>query len=182
MRALSCFALVALLLSPAPVHAQIAPPPWYPPPPPYGSVPVVIQGDRPGLRFTLSRSERLPPFARCRGDCTVFVMPREYWLTVGATRDTFQGSRMVEVDRPRRILVMPASRGGGRGGTLGIVGFSLLAGGVGAIGYGLLSSADETGTWVVAGAGAVAAGLVISIVAGSRSEPSDPKIRIEPLD
>lgn len=171
---------------PQPVPGYRQPPlGWQPPPP--GVVPVILAGDRPGLRFTLARDKDQPPFAYCPYDCTLALAPGEYWLTVLATPETVEGARRIEIEGPSHARVEPrteASRSSGK--SMGYIGIGLLAGGFVAtlvgINQGVRGEEDNAVLLVLLGLGGIATGAVLTPIGFVRGGRSAPRVEIERLD
>jgi hypothetical protein len=142
---------------------------------------VVIRGQRPWLRITLAEDDASLPFVRCRGDCTVFVHPSDYWLTVGATADLPEGSRRIEIEGPTELRVTPREERA-RSGGLGLAGVMSLGGGAGLIAVAALSENNENRGGVLAlGLVSMATGLVLTIIAIARGRTSAPDVEARPL-
>ena len=150
--------------------------------PPPGAVPVVVVGEQPMLRLTLATEEDAPPFARCHGACTVFLYPSDYWLTVGATSETAEGTRRVKIEGPTELRVTPREERPA-GGTLGFVGACLAGGGIGLFAVGLAGSGDGEGGagFMVLGLLSAVTGLVLGIASATGSDNAAPDVESRPL-
>jgi hypothetical protein len=173
---------------PAPLPPFYAPPPpWFPMPPP-GVVPVIIEGDRPGLRFSIATEKKQPPFAYCPDACTLGLYPGKYWLTVHQSRGIVEGKRAFEVEGPARARVTPRTeeeQSSGR--TMGYFGVGLLAGGLASIVWGIgeatrRGSDDSAGTAILLGLGAMVTGAVLTPIGFVRGGRSAPKIEVDRLE
>ncbi len=121
--------------------AHYAPRPYWPPP---GYVPVVIQGEPSPLTVSLAYDKKSAPIVQCGGDCTVYVPPREYWITVEETGETLKGKRSVEVNGPTRLEVEPRTKSDSSTGlAMGIGGIGLIVVGTVAMMAGLVQSIDH---------------------------------------
>ncbi len=121
---------------------QYAPQPYWPPP---GYVPVVITGDPSPLTVSLSYDKKSPAIVQCGGDCTVYVPPREYWITVEESPETVGGKRSIEVNGPTRLEVEPRTKSSRSTGlAMGIGGIGLLVVGTVAMMAGLVQSIDNS--------------------------------------
>jgi hypothetical protein len=167
-------------------HPGFAPPPPGYPPWPTDLVPVIIQGDRPGLRYTIALARDGYPFAYCPYDCTLQLRPGEYWLRVHEAPGTLEGVRELTIDGPARARVTPRTEDDQSSGkTMGYIGVGLLAGGVVAMLWGVgeaVNGNDERATWLlVLGLGGVAAGSVLTPIGFVRAGRSAPVVEVEPL-
>jgi hypothetical protein len=173
----------------APLPPPPAWPPWPPAPvltlPPPGMVPVRFEADGLHHRFTLSEEGSQQQFARCRGACTVLLWPdQEYRLTVGATRETVQGSRVFRVHRPARVQVTPREDSGWGSSGLATAGFITLGGGTLLFGLAVAAAADDEARGDAAALGvigmvAMATGLVLTIIGAALPPKSEPRLKIK---
>jgi hypothetical protein len=176
---------------PAPVAP---PPPQYPPPwppaPPPGAWPVIIQGDRLGMSFSISVDKKQPPFAYCPDACTLTLYPGEYWLSVHQSRGVVPGKRAFTVDGPSRAFVTPRTeeeKSSGR--TMGYAGIGLIAGGMAMMLWGIgqsldggRDSSDAGFTVFLIGLGGVVTGSVLTPIGFVRGGRSAPLIEVNRLD
>jgi hypothetical protein len=106
---------------------------------------LVITGDPSPLTVSLSYDKKSAPIVQCGGDCTVYVPPREYWITVEETGETIKGKRSIEVNGPTRLEVEPRSKSGRSTGlAMGIGGIGLIVVGTVAMMAGLVQSFDHS--------------------------------------
>jgi hypothetical protein len=154
--------------------------------PSYGVLPLELEGNRGDLRMVLSQAEGERPFVRCVGRCVLALEPGRYTLTVGATRQTPEGSREFELERPSRLRIAPSERSAH---PLETTGFVLLLAGGAAFGLGMAfdedSSSDNLLTssegLLLGGALSVVSGVILFVIGASIGPSAKPDVQMEPL-
>jgi hypothetical protein len=157
---------------------------WQPPPP--GYVPVVIRGDRPGLRYSVALDKDERPFAYCPYDCTLQLAVGRYWLRVHEAPGIIDGQRRFEIEGPSEARVTPRTeeeRSAGK--TMGYVGVGLLVGGFVATLWGIgeaVRGDEDRATWaLLLGIGGMATGAVLTPIGFVRGGRVAPRIEVEPM-
>jgi hypothetical protein len=154
---------------------------------PRGYVPVIVRGDRPGLRYSISLEKDQRPFAYCPYDCTLHLVRGDYWLRVHEAPGIIEGQRRFEIEGPSRATVTPRTEDDRSAGkTMGYIGVGLLVGGFVATLWGIgeaVRGEDERATWLVLlGVGALTTGAVLTPIGFVRGGRVAPRVEVEPLE
>jgi hypothetical protein len=167
--------------SPPYVAPAYAPPPLaYPPG--LHLFPIVVEGEPHDLKITLSTEENGKPFLYCVGRCNAYAYAGDYWLSVRSSRETLPGKKEIRLKHSSVIHVRGQPRDADS--AVGIVGVSLLGGGIGLVGLGLSYHDDDEnqgGSMVLMGLASIVAGVVLVIVSSAQNhDEKKPEVSIEP--